>query len=109
MDLTFQIPMQYCALQHWALLSSPVTSTTGRVFCFGSVSSFFLELFLHSSQVAYWAPTDLRSSFFSVIFLPFYTIHAVLKAFPSSVDHVLSELSSITRLSWVALFIVSLS
>ena len=36
-------------------------------FCFGSVSSFFLELFLHTSPVAYWASTDLGSSSFSVI------------------------------------------
>ena len=69
MDLTFQVPMQYCSLQHWALLLPPVTSTTGYCFCFGFLSSFFLELFLHWSPVAYWAPTDLGSSFFSV--LPF--------------------------------------
>ena len=58
MDLTFQLPMQYCSLQHQTLLLSPVTSTTGY-FCFGSIPSFFLELFLHWSPVAYWAPTDL--------------------------------------------------
>ena len=28
MDLTFQVPMQYCSLQHWTLLLSPVASTT---------------------------------------------------------------------------------
>ena len=28
MDLTFQVPMHYCSLQHWTLLLSPVTSTT---------------------------------------------------------------------------------
>ena len=59
MDLTSQVPMQYCSLQHRTLLPSPVTSTTGRCFRFGSISSFFLELFLHSSPVAYWGPTDL--------------------------------------------------
>ena len=59
MDLTFQVPRQYCSLQHWTLLLSPVTSTTGYCFCFGSIPSFFLELFLHWSPVAYWAPTDL--------------------------------------------------
>ena len=44
------------------------------------------------------------------IFWPFYTVHRVLKAtilkwfaFPSPVDHVLSELSTMTHLSWVAL------
>ena len=79
MDLTFQVPMQYCCLQHWTLLLSPVTSTAGCCFCFGSISSFFLELFLHSSPVAYWVPTDLGSSSFSV-FLPFHTVPGVLKA-----------------------------
>ena len=59
MDLTFQVPTQCCSLQHWTLLPSPVTSTTGHCFCFGPIPSFFLELFLHWSPVAYWAPTDL--------------------------------------------------
>ena len=59
MDLTLQVPMQYCSLQHQTLLLLPVTSTTGYSFCFGSIPSFFLELFLHWSPVAYWAPTDL--------------------------------------------------
>ena len=53
--------MQYCSLQHWTLLLSPVTSTAGYSFCFGSIPSFFLELFLHWYPVAYWAPTDLGS------------------------------------------------
>ena len=51
MDLTLQAPMQHCSLQNRTLLPSPVTSTTGCCFCFGSISSFFLELFLHSSPV----------------------------------------------------------
>ena len=50
MDLTFQVLMQYCSLQHQTLLLSPVTSTTGYYFCLGSIPSFFLELFLH------WSP-----------------------------------------------------
>ena len=67
MDLTFQVPMQYCSLQHRTFLPSPVTSTIGCCFCFGSVFSFFLELFLHWSPIAYWAHTDLVSSPFSVL------------------------------------------
>ena len=39
MDLTFQVPMQYCFLQHWTLLLSPVTSTTGHCFCFPTVTA----------------------------------------------------------------------
>ena len=70
--------MQYCSLQHWTLLLSPVTFTTGYCFFFCSIPSFFLELFLHWSPVAYWAPTDLGSSSFSI--LPFCTVHGALKA-----------------------------
>ena len=67
MDLTFQISMQYCSLQHQTLLPSPIISTIGCCFCFGSLSSFFLELVLHWSPVAYWAPTNLRSLSFSAL------------------------------------------
>ena len=42
MDLTFQVSMQYCSLLHRTSVPSPVTSTTGCCFCFGSISSFFL-------------------------------------------------------------------
>ena len=111
MDLTFQVPMQYCSLQHQTLLPSPVTSTAGWCFHFGSVSSFFLELFLHWSPVAYWAPTNLGSSSFSVISFCFFILFMAFSRqeywsglpFPSPVDHILSELSAMTRPSWVAL------
>ena len=72
LDLTFQVPMQYCSLQAHTLLLSPVTSYNCFYFYFfflffDSVSSFFLELYLHCSPVAYGAPTDLRSSSFGVL------------------------------------------
>ena len=110
-DLIFQVPMQYCFLKHQTLLFSPVISTTGCCFCFGSVSSFFLELFLHWSPVAFWAPTDLGSSSFSVLsFCLFILFMGFLRReywsglpFPSPVDHILSDLSTVTHLSWVAL------
>ena len=47
--------------------SLSITSTTGYCFCFGSIPSFFLELFLHWSPVAYWALTNLGSSSFSIL------------------------------------------
>ena len=73
--------MQYCSLQHRILLLSPVTSTAGYCFCFGSIPSFFLELYLHWSPVAYWASTDLGKFLFHYpIILPFHTVHEVLKA-----------------------------
>ena len=105
MDLTFQVPMQYWSLQYWTLLLSPVTSTAGYSFCFGSTPSFFLELFLHWSPVAYWAPTDLGSSSFSILsFCPFILFMRFSRQeywsglpFPSAVDHILSDLSTKTR------------
>ena len=45
-------------LYHLSYTKVPVISTSGCRFHFGSISSFFLELFLRSSPVAYWAPTD---------------------------------------------------
>ena len=67
MDLTLQVPMQYYSLQHCSLRPSPVASIAGYCFCFGSIPSFFLELFLHWSPVAYWVPNDLGSSSFSIL------------------------------------------
>ena len=109
-DLTFQVPMQYCSLQHQTLLPSPVTPTTGCSFCFGSISSFFLELFLHRSPVVYWAPTSLGVHL-SVSYLFAFSCcswgsqgeYWSSLPFPSPGDHVLSELSTMTRPSWVAL------
>ena len=81
MDLIFQVLMQYCYLQHWTLLLSPVTSTTGCCFCFGSISSFFLELFLHWSLIAYLGTFQPRKFIFQCQTLsPFRTDHGVLKA-----------------------------
>ena len=95
-DLTFQAPMQYCSLQHWILIPSPVI--TGCYFCFGSLSSFFLELFPYCSPVAYWAATDLGSSSFSVLSFFFFILFMRFSReeywsglpFPSPVDHILS-------------------
>ena len=97
MDLIIQVPMQYCSLQHRILLSPWDSSTLGHCFHFGS--SFLLELFLHWSPVAYWAPTDLGSSSLSV--LSFYLFILLMGfsrqecwtglPFPSPVDYVLSN------------------
>ena len=105
------IPVSYyCSLQHRTLLLSPVISTTGYCFCFGSIPSFFLELFFHWSPVAYWAPTDLGSSSFSILSFCLLILFMGFARqeywrglpFPSQVDHILSSLSTMTCLSWVA-------
>ena len=109
MDLTSQVPMKYCRLQHrtsitshihnWALFSlwlhlfilsgviSPLSSSSilgtnlpGK-FIFKHQSFCLFILFMGFSRQEYWSG------------LPF----------PSPVDHILSELSTMTRPSWVAL------
>ena len=116
MDLTFQVPIQYCALQHQ-------TPDTEHCLCFGPATSFFLELLviaLQSSPGAYWTPTNLGGSSSGVIsfclfilFLGFsWQEHGSGLPFPDPVDRVLSELFAMTCLSWVVLqrwFIDSLS
>ena len=110
MDLTFQVPVQYCSLQHWTLLLSPVPTTSGCCFCFGSIPSLFLELFPHWSPVGYWAPTDLGSFSFSILSLCLFILlmgfsrqeYSSGLPFPSPVDHILSDLSTMTCPSWVA-------
>ena len=42
------------------------------LFLLWPIPSFFLELFIHWFPIAYWAPTDLGSSSFSVIFFFFF-------------------------------------
>ena len=105
MDLTFQVPMQCCFLKDQTLLPSPVT------FHFGSASSFFLELLLHWCPVAYWAPTNLGCSSFSVRSFCLFILFTGFSRqefwsglpFSSPMEHVLSELSTLTRPSWLVL------
>ena len=102
--------MQYCSLQHQTFLPSPVTSTTGCCY-FGSVSSFFLELFLQYSPGTYLGTYRSEEFVFHVlcfcliILFMGFSRQEYWSGFPffSPVDHVLSELSTMTRPSWVAL------
>ena len=76
-----------------------------------SVFSFFLELFLHWSPLAYWTPNILGSSSFSDLSFCLFILFMGFSRqeywsglpFLSLVNHVLPELSTMTRLSWVAL------
>ena len=117
MDRTFQVSMQYCSLQYQILFPSSITSTTGCCFCFGSVSSFFLELFLHmiSSSIlgTYWPGEFIFQChifFLVIVFMGFWRQKYWNDfPFPSPVDHVLSELFIMTCQSWVALYGMALS
>ena len=82
------------------------------MFLLGSILSFFLELFLHWSPVAFCTLTNLGSSSFSILsFLPFILFMVFSKQefwsglpLPSPVDHILLDLSTMTLRppSWVA-------
>ena len=111
MDLTFQVPMQYCSLQHCTLLSSPIISMSGHCFGFGFISCFFLgaisPLFSRSILGTY-RPGEFI--FQCSIFLPFHTFMGFSRQeygsrlpLPSPVDHIFSEVSIMTHPSWVAL------
>ena len=111
MDLPFQVAMQYCSSQNQTLLAPLDTSTTKCLLHFGPAASFFLELFLCSSPVAYWTPTILVGSSSCVVsFCLFIQFMGFSRQeywgglpFLSPVDHVLSGLSTMTHPSWVAL------
>ena len=110
MYLTFQVPMQYCSLQHWPLLPSPVPSPPGHCFHFGSISLLFLELFLpFSSSIL---GTYLSGEFIfpchifclCILFVGFSRQESRSDLpFPSPVNHVVSDVSTMTRPSWVPL------
>ena len=58
----FQVPMQYCSLEHQTLLTQPDKPTTDCHFPLAQLLHFFLKLLvivLHSSPVAYWTPSNL--------------------------------------------------
>ena len=69
-----------------------------------------MELFLHWSPVAYWAPTDLGSFSFSILSFCLFILFLGFSRqeywsglpFPSPVDHILSNLYTMTRPPWVA-------
>ena len=80
-------------------------------------SSFWLRLFILSGDISPLFSSSILGTyqpgefiFHCPIFLPFHTVHGVLKAriqsglpFLSPVDHILSKLSTMTCPSWVAL------
>ena len=79
MDLTFQVPMQYCSLQHRTLLLSPVTLTTG--YC------YWLCLLIPSGVIFPLISSSIFGTYHTVefifqcpVFLLFHTVHGVFKA-----------------------------
>ena len=80
-DLTFQVPMHYCSLQHWTLLLSPVTSTTGYFFLlwlYLFILSWVISPLISSSILGTYWPREFPFQY--PIILPFHTVYGVLKA-----------------------------
>ena len=110
MDLTFQVPMQYCPLQYWTLLPS-------RHIYNWVLFLLWLCLFIISGVISPLISSSIlgtcRPGEFILqcpIFLPFHTVHGDSRQeywsglpFPSPVDHIFSELSTVTGPPWVAL------
>ena len=92
------------------------TSNTTHIHSW-ALFSLWLCLFLLSGVTSLLFSSSILSTYWPGefifqchIFLPFHTVHGVFKtrilklfAFPSPVDHILLELSTMTHPSWVAL------
>ena len=110
MDLIFQVPMQYCSLHHWTVLSPTDRSTTGFCFSFaqplhssGAISPTFSSRILGTKQHGEFI---FQCHVFCLFMLFMWFSRQECWSsfpFPFPVDNVLSELSTMIRPSWVAL------
>jgi len=109
MDLTFQVPMmQYCSLQHQTFTTRHIHKWASfplwpnLFFLSGAISLLFLSRILDTYQ-----PGGSSFSVISCLFIPFMGFFRQEYwnglPFSSPVDHILSELSTTTLPSWVAL------
>ena len=112
MDLTFQVPVQYCSYSIGLYFHHQSHPQLGVfvLFCF----SLWLHLFILSvviSPVRFWASIYMGSWSFSVISFCLFILFMGFSRqeywsglpLPSPVDHILSDLSTMIRPSWVAL------
>ena len=111
MDIIFQASMQYCSLQHCIYLYHQMYLKLGIIsslvrslfILFGDISQFFPSNILDT----YWS----AGSSFSVLSFWLFTLFTGFSRqecwrdlqIPSPVAHILSELSTMTFPSWVAL------
>ena len=111
MDLTFQVPVQYCFLQHQTLLSPPDTSTRTLFWLWLSlfIPSRAVSLLFSSSTLGTYRPGE-NSSFSVISFCLFILFMGFSRQeywsglpFPSPIDHGLSEFSTMMCPSCVAL------
>ena len=96
MDLTFQVPIQYCFLQHQILLLSPVISTTGVVLLWlhPFILSGVISPLISSSVLGTYWPREFIFSVLSFCLLLLFMGFSRQEywsglPFPSPVDHVI--------------------
>ena len=87
MDLTFQVPMQYCSLQHWTSITSHIHNWVFFLLLFVCLFLLCLYLFILSGVISPLFSSSILGTyplgefiFQCPIFLPFHTVHGVLKA-----------------------------
>ena len=80
MDLTFQVPVQYCSLQHQTLLlSSPIQNwVLFLLWLHHFILSVVISPLISSSILCTYWPGELIFQY--PIFLPFQIVHGVFKA-----------------------------
>ena len=105
MDLTFQVLVHIVLYSFRLNFHHQPHPPLDIIYFFESASLFLLKLFIYSSPVAYWTPIDLGVLSFSVISFCFFILFMGFSSqeywsslpFPSPVDHILSELSTMTH------------
>ena len=109
MDLTFQVPMQYCSLQHQTFTTRHIHKWASfplwpsLLFLSGAISLLFLSRILDTYQPGGSSFSVISCCLF-ILFMGFFRQEYWSGLpFSSPVDHILSELSTMTLPSWVAL------
>ena len=79
MDLTFQVPMHCCSLQHWTSITSHIHNWVLFLLWLNPfILSGVISPLISSSILSTYRPGEFI--FQCPIFLPFHTVHGVLKA-----------------------------
>ena len=106
-----QLPHPYMTTGKTITLTIWTSVDKVRSLLFNILSRFVFALVSRSnssSLMAYWTPTDLRASSFSVMSFCLFILFMVFSRqkcwcglpFPSPIGHILSELSTMIHLSW---------
>ena len=111
MDLTFQVLIQYCSLQRQTRLHNGASYPLWSSHCtLSGAGNDWPPLFPRSMLGTFWLwCSSSRVMFFGLILFMGFSRQEYWSGlpFPPPVDCVLSELFTVTHLSWVALYSVA--